>query len=244
MKLGRDSICVQTGLWCALNLCTAVVAAEGTESRKPVGADHVARMREALALFRETVKPALVKNCVECHSGPAAKAGFDLTTRQSLGESGMLSENAEESGIYRSIAHLEKPFMPNKRPQLPAATIAAIKRWIDLGAPYDGPLIHKAGISPPQSLTSGTERNFWSFRPLTMPDPPAAPADSWIRTPIDSFVSTKLHEHGLTPNPPAQERTLVRRLYLDLLGLPPTPEEAEHALVGGDNAYESLVDKL
>src|SRR4051812_41232785 len=199
MKLSGENCRRHLGFWFALNLCAAVVAAESTENRKLVGAEHVAQMREALELFRGTVKPVLVKNCIECHSATAPKADFDLSTRESLAESGMLSETAEKSGIYRSIAHLEKPFMPNKLPQLPAATIAAIKRWIDLGAPYDGPLTKKSGLSPPQPQTSNTEQIFWSSPPLTMPDPPAAPADSWIRTPIDSFVSTKLHEHGLTP---------------------------------------------
>jgi hypothetical protein len=134
--------------------------------------------------------------------------------------------------------------MPHKRPKLPDATIAAIKRWIELGAPYDGPLTDTPSDTPQELQLSDADRDFWSFRPLATPAPPDTNNDPWTRTPIDRFILAKLRDKGLSPNPLAAPRTLVRRLYLDLIGLPPTPEEVEKFLAGGDGAYERLVDEL
>src|SRR5262249_47545422 len=128
----------------ALLLPVAATVANAAGTAKQVGPDHVAKMREALDLFRQKVRPALTKNCLECHSGAKPKGELDLTTRESLAGSGMLGDTADESSLYANIAHIEKPFMPYKRPKLPDETIAAFKRWIDLGAPYDGPLSTKA----------------------------------------------------------------------------------------------------
>jgi hypothetical protein len=236
--------------WSPLRLQVAIIsllavpAVRGAENLNRVGPDHPAKMQEALDLFRQKVRPALVKHCVECHSGADPKAGFDLSTRQLLGDSGTLADSAEESSLYLSVAHLSEPHMPRKRPKLPDETIAEIKRWIELGAPYDSPLVGATAAAPQESQVSDADRNFWSFRPLADPAPPDTNNDPWLRTPIDRFILAQLREKGLAPNPPAEKRTLVRRLYLDLIGLPPTPEEVEKFLAGGDGAYERLVDEV
>ena len=200
-------------------------------------------MQEALDLFRKSVRPALVEHCLECHSGATPKADLDLTTRDAVVESGMLDESAETSHLYATIAHREEPFMPHKRDQLPAETIAAIARWIDIGAPYDGPLSGEAAKIDADGV-SEADRQFWSFQPLANADPPEVDDDSWARTPVDRYILAKLREQGLTPNADAEPRKLVRRLYLDVTGLPPTPEEVAQFLADGEGAYERLVDKL
>src|SRR4051812_45516006 len=98
--------------WSALLLLTCAAGAQAADAAKPIGADHVAKMREALDLFRQKVRPALTKHCLECHSGSKPKGELDLSTHESLADSGMLGDTADESTLYSTIAHLEKPFMP------------------------------------------------------------------------------------------------------------------------------------
>lgn len=221
----------------------ATGAARGDEPAKPIAPDHAARMREALDLFRKQVRPALVAHCLECHSGTTPKADLDLTTREAVVESGMIDDSAETSQLFAVIAHAEEPFMPHKRDKLPAGTIAAIARWIELGAPYDGPLTgnvlkaHARGVSE-------ADRRFWSFQPLLNAEHPDVGDDVRARTPVDRFVVAKLREKGLVPNAEAEPRILVRRLYLGVIGLPPTPDEVAEFLADGEGAYERLVDKL
>lgn len=106
------------------------------------------------------------------------------------------------------------------------------------GAPYDRPL--EGRISAPS--------DWWSLKPIRKPTLPPVPRTldaNWVRTPIDRFILAKLHEKGLRPSPPADRRTLLRRLTFDLIGLPPTPEESEAFLADpAANAYEKVVDRL
>lgn len=230
-------------LFSVVALVAIAMSARGEEAVKQVPPDHAAKMQEALELFRTTVKPALVNNCIECHSGPTPKASLDLTTREAVVESGMIEDSAEASYLYATVTHETEPFMPHKRDKLPEATIAAIGRWIDLGAPFDGPLVGEE-LKVDARGVSEADRRFWSFLPLANSTPPNVQDDSWSRTVIDRFVLAKLREKNLTPSAEADQRKLVRRVYLDVTGLPPTPAEVEEYLASGEKAYEQLVDKL
>src|SRR5262249_44277556 len=96
-----------------------------------------------------------------------------------------------------------------------------------------------------QKRVEDDDRRFWSFQPLHAAAPPAVKDGRWCRTAIDRFVLAKLEEAGLRPNPPAGRRTLIRRAYLDLLRLPPSPEEVEAFLRDtAPDAYERLIDRL
>src|SRR5207237_10116215 len=117
--------------------------------------------------------------------------------------------------------------MPHKANKLPADAVAHIAAWIDLGAPYDKPLIASKVKAPSWTdrVIAANAREFWSFQPLKRPAPPPVSDESWGKTPIDCFVLAKLHEAHLQPNSPASKRQLIRRAYFDLIGLPPPPEE-------------------
>ena len=153
---------------------------------------------------------------------------------------------ASESHLYPVIAHAEEPHMPNKATKLPDETIARIARWIDLGAPYDRPLVEEANV-PAAALrvSRRSERDFWSFRPLARSRRPRCRGHG-----LGSDADRPLHpgqaeERGLTPNPPADRRVLIRRLSFDLIGLPPTPEEVDAFVAeSGADAYRRLVDRL
>jgi len=222
------------------------VQAAPAEDRPAVPPDHARRMQEGLALFKEHVRPALVRYCLDCHGGEATKGEFDLSDRKPLMDSGAIEGGAEDSQLYALITHADEPHMPKKGAKLPAATIAQIARWIDLGAPYDRPLVDRADGEPARAPTfTAAERNFWAFRPLATVTPPTVKGAAWTRTPVDRFVLAGLEARNLAPNPPAGRRVLIRRLAFDLIGLPPTPEEVDAFVADpAPDAYDRLVDRL
>ena len=229
----------------ALLLPAAAWADPPAAKPAPVPADHAERMRKGLELFKTTVRPLLAKHCLECHGGRKTQGGFDLSDRKPLMDSGSVGKDAASSRMFRLVTHEEEPRMPHKADKLPAEAIAAIGRWIDLGAPYDEPLKKRKPGPAAEPTIGDPERNFWSFRLLSAPPVPAADADGWARTPIDRFIAAKLAEKKLRPNPAADKRTLLRRAFYDLVGVPPTPAEAD-AFLNDDapDAWEKLVDRL
>jgi mono/diheme cytochrome c family protein len=243
MQATFSSVC-RTGIEALVfTLLLASSPAPAQEENKSVAADHPERMRQGLALFKEHVRPALVEHCVACHGGKTTKGKFDLSDRAPLQKSGMIDGGGKESRLYALITHAEEPHMPQKGPKLSVATADHIARWIDLGAPYDGPLVERPAIAATKS--PAVDRDFWSFRPLQDPKPPTVQNASWIRTPIDRFILAELEARGLTPAAPADRRTLIRRLYFDLIGLPPTPDEVDAFVADSDpTAYDRLVDRL
>ena len=160
-----------------------------------------------------------------------------MATRETLlkgGDSGpvVLAGKGKQSKLYRLAAHLDEPPMPppgNKA--LDKTQLADLARWIDLGAPYDQPLIQRPAAKKPLVVTAD-DRKFWSFRPLVGTAMPAVKNTDWGRNPIDRFLLAKMEEKHVTPTVEADRRTLIRRAYFDLIGLPPTPEEVE-AFVDG-----------
>src|SRR4051812_36544863 len=206
--------------WMVLAATLGMANAPGDPSRADetpgaVPADHARRMKEGLALFKEKVRPVLIQQCLDCHGGKKTKGSFDLSDRKPLMESGAI-DGGRESLLYSLITHEEEPHMPQKAPKLPDATIEQIARWIELGAPYDGPLVDRAGGGPARaSAITDEDRAFWSFRPLAPVSPPEAKDEAWVRTPIDRFILAKQQERALRPNPPADRRTLIRRVSFD-----------------------------
>ncbi len=218
---------------------------------EPVPADHAAKMTAGLKLFHDSVRDLLVANCLKCHGGESVESSFDLTDRTGLlkgGDNGLaiVLGNAKASRLYKLIAHTVKPGMPYEKPQLPPAAIEQIAAWIDAGAPYDGSL--KVGASPnawTEKTIAPAARKFWSFQPLGHFEPPAVKDAAWCRTPLDRFILARMEAAGVKPNPPASKRQLIRRLYFDVVGLPPTPEEiAAFVNDPAPDAYDKLVDRL
>ncbi|MGE3818115.1 MAG: DUF1549 domain-containing protein [Isosphaeraceae bacterium] len=225
-------------------LCPALHA-DAQEPVAKVPPEHAANAAKGLALFKEKVRPILVSHCVECHGGKATKGDFDLTDRETLVSSGAIEGGGKASQLYGLVTHAEEPHMPHKRPKLPAADAELLATWIDLGAPYDRPLVDRQGNPDKPSEPAAESRDHWAFQPLRTTAPPAVKRGDWVRNPIDQFVVARLEARGLSPNPTADRRTLIRRLSFDLIGLPPTPEEVE-AFVNDPrpDAYDQLVDRL
>ncbi|MEI6236109.1 MAG: DUF1549 domain-containing protein [Planctomycetota bacterium] len=205
----------------------------------------VAIARAFSAMSAESIadkaRTVLAAQCVECHRPDKSRGNLDLTTRTALmkgGKSGatVISGKSKESLLYKMVAHLEEPFMPDKSDKLPAATIQLLADWIDAGAPYDKPI--------PYTPKRG-DATHWAFQPLSKATPPVVKDTAWIKTPVDTFVRAAQEAKQLTPTSAASKQRLVRRLYFDLIGLPPTPAEIDAFINdAAPDAYEKLVDTL
>ena len=207
----------------------------------------VVAVDEPPVTFDREIAPLLVRRCLDCHSGAEKKGMLDLSRSESAikgGESGaaIVSGKAAESLLWQRVRDGE---MPPKKP-LPKEEVELLKRWIDSGA--------KWGTSPidPFAFTSNVRAGYdwWSLQPVRRPAMPDLKSEisnlkSHISKPIDLFVLARLQQEGLSPSPPAEKRTLIRRLSFDLIGLPTTPAEIE-AFEKDDSpqAYEKLVDRL
>jgi mono/diheme cytochrome c family protein len=218
--------------WLAFCLAAACPSIQADEPKPEFDPAHAEKMQEGLSLFKSQVRQVLIDQCVDCHGGSEVESGFDLATRKGLlrggahGPSVVVGKSAD-SNVVRFISHRERPFMPDGGDKLPADEIAAIARWIDLGAPYDKPLV--GSPRDPDAWTAAvvpeSAREFWAFRPLAKVEPPPVKNEAWCRNPIDRFILAKLEEKGISPNSPAEPRVRLRRAHFDLIGLPPSAEE-------------------
>ncbi len=186
-------------------------------------------------LFEQAVAPILSARCVSCHNEKTRQGGLSLATAQSALASGVIVAHRPEDSILLQYISGQEPEMPKAERPLSQDEVAVIRQWIAQGASW------------PQSRVLSPQDIWWSRQPLSRPEVPAVPA-GWqhrVRTPIDAFIIARLHQAGLTLSPDTDKRTLIRRLYYDLVGLPPTPEEVV-AFVGSEDphAYEKLVDRL
>lgn len=215
---------------------------------EPLDPGHAAKMARSLEVFKSDVAALLAEHCLQCHGGESVKAGFDLRDRDALlkgGDSGpaVIAGDARQSLLMQLVRHERDPHMPAKKPRLSDQQIQRLTQWIDLGAAYDKPLAGGLPEKKPGEVTE-SDRRFWSFLPLDRVEPPAVQSP-WVQSPIDRFVLEKLRELGAEPNPQADRRTLIRRLYFDMIGMPPTPEQVASFLSDSDpRAYANRVDQL
>jgi cytochrome c553 len=222
------------------------------QAQAKVRSDHAMRMAKGLAVFQDGVGQALKQRCVKCHGGDKIRGELDITAYNLLLKGGsegpaVVPGNAKASRLFRLISHVEKPHMPAKGEKLPAGLIAKFAEWIDLGAPYAEALLDSKLAGGEMQITE-SDREYWAFVPLKMTSAPKVENRQWVSNEIDHFVLSKLEAAGLQPNNPAQHRSLLRRLYFDIIGLPPAPEEVANFLTAADGnpraALERVVDQL
>jgi cytochrome c553 len=220
-------------------------------AEKELDKDHAAKMARGLDVFKQHVRPVLVETCLRCHGGKKTEANFDLSDRDRLlkgGDAGpaILVGRAKDSLLIKMIAHQKEPYMPEGGKQLPVEIVARFSEWIDNGAPYDASLVvrkdEKAWTS---KVVAAEAKQHWAFQPLKRVEPPTVKDAAWCKTPIDRFIRAPQEAAGVTPNAPVDRRRLIRRVYFDLIGLPPTPEEVEAFVNDKDpEAYPKLLDRL
>lgn len=210
--------------------------------------------------FVKDIKPILETRCLKCHGATMQAAKLDLRTREAAMKGGdkgpvILAHKPEDSPLYKKIAGIEKPLMPMDG-KLPDAQIAAIRAWIEQGAAWDGGAIEvsasgaaaaKKDLAKLEDMTlpEGAKR-FWAFqKPVKAALPKAVGPAEWLMHPVDAFIAREHQRLKLKAAPVANKQTLLRRAYLDLTGLPPTPAETEAFLKDQTpNAWEKLIDRL
>ena len=193
--------------------------------------------------FAKQIKPILQKYCVSCHGGETVESGFRADFGSLLLEGGdrgaaIVPGDAKKSPLYQVlIGEGDVDQMPFELPKLSDEQIALVKEWINQGA-------KAAGDDKPSADRRPTS-DHWAFQTIRRPVLPEVKNASWLQNEIDAFVLAKLEAEGLQPSPEANRSTLIRRLYLDLLGILPTPDETQH-FTNDDQpfAYEQLVDRL
>lgn len=216
----------------------------------PIEKDHAEKMAKGLELFQKHVKPLFLKKCVKCHGPERSESEFDLTSREHALKGGLMGASiipgdSKKSLLYRMVAHLKEPYMPYEAKKLPDEDIRHIAAWIDYGAPYDGNLLGKDASAWTKKVIPAEAKEHWAFRPLKRPELPKVKDPTWAKSPIDRFIQAKREAVGVAPNLAADRRTLIRRLYLGLLGVPPTPEAVDSFVNDPDPlAYDKLVDTL
>lgn len=205
----------------------------------PFCAMQPAAAEEVGSVYETQVKPILRERCFACHGALKQEAGLRLDTLTAMlrgGESGPVisRETPASSPILERITATDvEQRMPPEGLPLTASQVGAIRSWLLAGA--EGPADEAPEDDP---------REHWSFRPLVRPPVPANDS-AWIRNPIDVFLAVAHERHGLTPQPEASRLLLVRRLYLDLLGAPPSADELAAALNDQNELwYENLVQHL
>jgi mono/diheme cytochrome c family protein len=195
---------------------------------------------EAVEFFEKRVRPVLAEHCFSCHGPKKQKASLRLDSEAALlkgGESGkiVIPGDPDKSLLIRAIRHEGDTKMPEKK--LSDETIAALTAWVKMGAPW--PKSDKVADD------ADAWKKHWAFQPVKHAAAPAVKDTNWPASPIDFFVLAKLEAKGWKPAPEADRRTLVRRVYFDLLGLPPTPEEVDAFVKDTTtDAYAKLIDKL
>jgi hypothetical protein len=201
--------------------------------------------RQDSAGFASQVAPILQRRCLSCHNDTERKGGLSLQSRTAAikgGESGAVIAPGDPDGS--DLLDLITPAdgraeMPKDADPLSAAEVDAIRRWIADGAGWPDDLrLEEHAVA---------DTDWWSLQPVVRPALPDLPPGraAWVRTPVDAFIAAKHQEHGLSPAAEADRRTLVRRLYYNLIGLPPPPADVDAFLADPDpRAYEQLVDRL
>ncbi|MCS1409272.1 MAG: hypothetical protein M2R45_02452 [Verrucomicrobia subdivision 3 bacterium] len=195
-------------------------------------------------LFVDEVLPVFADRCFQCHGEKSQKGGLRLDSRAAAvqgGDSGSIwlgGNSANSEIVKRIMASGLDERMPPRGEALTAMQINAIKLWIDQGAVWPDRFAQNVEQVVPQ---------FWSLSPLVYPSVPEVHPEwrSWAKNPVDAFVLDRLRANQLEPSPQADRRTLIRRLYYGLLGLPPSPEQIERFVADPNPlAYERLVAEL
>ena len=228
--------------------CIVVLLALHSGTNEVLSAEAAADGK-GVKFFESKIRPVLVRKCYACHSRDAAKAKklkgkLLLDSKAGVlagGESGpaLVPGKPERSLLIDAIRHESLEMPPNER--LSKQIIGDFVKWIEIGAPdpRDGRKFDLRAVD----LQAG--RKHWAFRPLSDSALPKVRGEDWIRTSVDRFVLAKLQQQHMTPAEEADRRTLIRRVYFDLIGLPPSPRQVKQLIEDPPaTAYEDLIERL
>lgn len=203
---------------------------------------------EGLKYFETHVRPLLIERCYKCHGTEKQSGDLRLDSLSALhqgGESGPAIDlkTPEESLLLQAVNYTSFEMPPDGK--LTDEQIGHLTQWVRMGAPWPAGEAQTAAVPASREFTEA-DRNYWAFQPVVRPTPPTRSAnDSWSRTAIDQFILQSLQASQLQPAQEADRLTLIRRVCLDLTGLPPTPEQYDAFISDSSpTAYEQLVEQL
>ncbi|MFM7315781.1 MAG: DUF1549 domain-containing protein, partial [bacterium] len=198
--------------------------------------------------FETKIRPVLVEHCYKCHSDQikTPKGNLRLDTREAMstgGDSGpaVVPGKPDESPLYSALKYKDTQMPPKGK--LPEVVIADFRKWIELGAP--DPRVGPAAKTAAGKPKVASPQEFWAFQKPVAGNPPEVKAAALVKKEIDRFILKKLEEKGMSPAPKADQRTLLRRAWFDLVGLPPSPEAVEaFEKDNSPEAYAKAIDAL
>ncbi len=194
--------------------------------------------------FSRDIEPIFQKHCQGCHGARQQMSGLRLDHPDAVSKGGYSGAairpgNSAGSRLIQMVAGLVPgKVMPMGGPLLSAEQVGLLRAWIDQGAPWTRPADSQPVTRRPTSV-------HWALQPIVLPPVPPVRETAWVRNPIDAFVLARLNAEGIRPAAEANKARLIRRVSLDVTGLPPTTEEvAEFLADRSDDAYERVVDRL
>ena len=205
----------------------------------------------AVEFFQKKVQPLLQARCFECHSKDSKRleGGLRLDARPLVlkgGDSGPSAEpGSPDESLILSAVNYESFEMPPKG-RLPTGEIAILKKWIELGLPWSEDGLTTDVVAKEFPLDT-RRQSHWAWQAIRNTEAPGVAQADWPRSATDHFIMASLDQHGLKPAADADRRTLIRRAYFDVIGLPPSPEEVQQFLTDKDSnsvAFEKVVDRL
>ena len=232
-------------------LCAIAILATGTGTK--VIADE--RQTDELSgpspaeieFFEKRVRPILVEHCYECHDSQV-DGGLSLSSRRGLlngGDSGpaLVAGDPESSLLIEAVRYQNRDLQMPPQNRLDSDSVKTLETWVKMGAP--DPRTESEATRAPTGMSIADGRDFWSFQPVTDPVVPTVRDTDWVQSPIDAFIKYELESSGISPAPASDRDALIRRIYLDLVGIPPTAEQVQAFVADtSPNAIRSLVDQL
>ncbi|MCM2372257.1 PSD1 and planctomycete cytochrome C domain-containing protein [Aporhodopirellula aestuarii] len=200
--------------------------------------------------FEARVRPLLIAKCYECHSDAKQESGLRLDSRSGVlrgGDSGpaAIVRDPAESLLMQAVLY-EGLEMPPDAP-LEDEEVEVFNKWIMMGLPWPKEAAPAAAALGDQVAINKIAQNHWAFQPIQLPAIPQSQPELPTHNPIDAFVNAKLTEQELSAVPPADRRTLIRRATMDVIGLPPTPDEIAAFVNDKDSdsiAFDKVIDRL
>ncbi len=207
-----------------------------------------AQAGEDVAFFESRVQPLLQEHCYECHSHEKKiKGGLALDLKagwQQGGDHGpaIVPGDLMRSHLIQAVRYGDPEREMPPKGKLPPEDIAVLEKWVAMGAP--DPREGTPEAAPQKVIDVEAGRKFWAFQPVGDPEPPMVKDQSWPLDPLDHFLLEKLETGGIPPAPDAEAATWLRRVSLDLTGLPPSVEDLEAFTSAKDGPHEAAVDRL
>jgi mono/diheme cytochrome c family protein len=225
-----------------LSLATQNVAAQKQDDKPASPA--------AIQFFETKVRPLLAENCYRCHGPDKQKGNLRLDSLAGILQGGdegpaIVMGDPGKSLLMKAISYKDDELKMPPSKKLSSEQIEALTQWVKIGAPWPGADKTAIPVRKGEMQVTDKDRQHWAFQPIKRPTLPTVKNQSWVANPIDAFVLAGLESKGFQPNPPASRRELLRRVYYDLTGLPPSPQEVETYLANeSPRAYEEMVDRL